>query len=59
MHIITHNLKKDMTYYFFMNTPMSAVERKININLNKNPDLINIFDRTIDHPMIRKFNSYN
>jgi len=37
-----------------MNTPMPMVERKININLN-NPDLINVFDRTIDHPMIRKF----
>ena len=35
MHINTHNLKKDMTYYFNMNTPMSAVERKININLKK------------------------
>ena len=55
-HIITHNLKKDMTYYFYMNTPMSAVERKINITLNKNPDLINLFDRTIDYPMNRKFN---
>ena len=54
-HRITHNLEKDMTYYFYMNSPMSSVERKININLNKNPDLINIFDRTIDHPMIRKF----
>ena len=54
MHIITHNLKKDTTYYFYMNTPMSAVEQKININLNKNPGLIKVFDRTIDHPMIRK-----
>ena len=55
MHIITHNLKKDMTYFMYMNCPMSAVERKININLNKNPDLINTFDGAIDHPMIRRF----
>ena len=34
---------------------MPAVERKIKPNLNKNPDLINVFDRTIDHPMIIKF----
>ena len=55
MHIFTHNLKTDMIYNFYMNTPMSAVERKTNINLNKNPNLKNVFDRTIDHPKIRKF----
>ena len=53
MEIITHNLKNDI--FFYMNTPMSAAERKLNIKLHKNPDLINVFDRTIDHPMIRKF----
>ena len=34
---------------------MTAIEKKINSNLNENPDLINVFDRTTDHPMIRKF----
>ena len=54
-HIITHNLRKDMTYHFYMSLPMSAVEQQINLILHKNPHLINSFCRTIDHPMIRKF----
>ena len=37
-----------------MTKPMTAIERKININLNKNPDLGNVFDRTIENPLIRK-----
>ena len=55
MFIITHNHRKDLTYSFYMSLPMCAVERRINILLHKNPDLINSFDRTIDHPLIRKF----
>jgi len=55
MHIITNNLEKDMTYFFYINNPMPMVERKINMNIAKNPHLINALDRSIDHPMIRKF----
>ena len=45
----------NMTYVNYMNLPMSMVERQINFNIAKNPHLINTLDRTINHPLIRKF----
>ena len=33
----------------------SMVERQINFNVAKNPDLINTLDRTKSHPLIRNY----
>ena len=33
---------------------MSMCERKINLNIAKNPELINLSDRNKNHPLIRK-----
>ena len=38
-----------------MNLPMSNVERRININIAKNPSLVNSFDRKKNHPLVRKY----
>ena len=38
-----------------MNLPMSMVERHINLNIAKNPDLISTLDRNKNHPLIRKY----
>ena len=44
-----------MTYEFFTNQPMSMCERKINMNIARNPHLINSLDRNKNHPLIRKY----
>ena len=45
----------NMTYDHYMNLPMSMAERQINFNIANNPPLINTFDRTKNHPLIRKY----
>ena len=45
----------DMTYDYYMNLPMSMVERQIIFNIAKNPHLINTLDRTKNHPLMRKY----
>ena len=45
MILKTINDRCNMTYEYYMNLPMSMVERRININFAKNPSLINSFDR--------------
>ena len=55
---MTINLINDrcnLTYDFYMNLPMSMVERQINFNIAKNPHLINTLDRTKNHPLLRNF----
>ena len=44
-----------MTYKYYMNLPMSMVERRINFIIAKHPHLINTLDRTKNHPLIRKY----
>ena len=44
-----------MTYIFHIKSPMSAVERKLNMNNDKIPCLINSLNRSINHPLIKKF----
>ena len=34
---------------------MSMIERRINIIIAKNPELINSLDRNKNHPLIRKY----
>ena len=45
----------NMTYKYYLNNPMPMVERRINFIINQNPELINIFDRNKNHPLIRKY----
>ena len=55
MILKTINDRCNMTYEYYMNLPMSMVERRININIAKNPSLINRFDRNKNHPLVRKY----
>ena len=43
-----------MTYEYYMNQRMHSVELGINMNIAKNPELINSLDRSKTHPLIRK-----
>ena len=45
----------NMTYEYYINQPMSMCQRKINMNIAKNPLLKNSLDRKQNHPLIRKF----
>ena len=53
MNINTKSDRCNMTYNRYMNNPMSMVERQINFNIAKNPNLFNTLDRTKNHPLIR------
>ena len=44
-----------MTYKYFINQPLQSVERGINMIIAKNPQLINLFNRNKNHPLIRKY----
>ena len=44
----------NMTYEHYMNQPMSLCEPKINLNIAKNPKLINSLDQDKNDPLIRK-----
>ena len=44
-----------MTYEYYINQPMSMCERKINMNIAKNPQSINLLNRNKNHPVIRKY----
>ena len=45
----------NMTNEQYINQPMSMCERKIKMNIAKNPGLINELDRIKKHPLIRKY----
>ena len=51
----TTSCKRNMTYENYINQPMSMLERRININIAKNPSLINLFERNKNHPLFRKY----
>ena len=55
MTINTINDICNITYENYMNNPMSMCERKINLKIAKNPQLINSLDRNKNHPFIRKY----
>ena len=44
-----------MSYKYYINQPMSMLERRINFIIARNPRLINSLDRTKNHPLIRKY----
>ena len=55
MIIKTISCKCNMSYKYYINHPMSMLERRINMIIAKNPQLINALDRTKKHPLIRKY----
>ena len=44
----------NMTYEYYINQPMNMCERKVNMNIARNPHLINSLDRNKNHPLITK-----
>ena len=44
-----------MTYKYYRNLPMTNLERRLNIIIAKNPQLINALDRKKNIPLIRKY----
>ena len=53
----TTNDRCNMSYNYYKNLPMRMVERRINMNIAKNPQLINSLDRNKNHPLIRKYSN--
>ena len=53
MIVPTISNRRDMTYKHYINQPMSMCERKINLNIARDPHLINSLDRNKNHPLIR------
>ena len=45
----------NMTDKYHMNQPMQSVERRMNLIIAKNPQLINLFTRNKNHPLIKKY----
>ena len=44
-----------VNYKYNLNQPMQLIERRLNKNTAKNPQLINALNRGKDHPLIRKY----
>ena len=44
-----------MTYECHINQPMSICERKLNMNIARNPHLMSSLDRNEIYPLIRKY----
>ena len=55
MIIKTITCKCNMSYKYYINHPMSMPERRINMIIAKNPQLIKSLDRNKNHPLIRKY----
>ena len=58
MSNITITKKLDMSYDFYIQHDLHAVEWKLNAMINKNKKLIKKFIRMWKHPLNRKFESY-
>ena len=55
MTIIIISDRCNMTYDNYVNQPMSMCERKIKMNIAKNPKLVNSLDRNKNHPLLREY----
>ena len=54
--IKTSSDRCNMTYKYYMNQPMPAIELKLNINIAKNPQLINSLDcKEYPEPLFKKY----
>ena len=55
MIIKTISCMCNMSYKYYINQPMSMLERWINMIIDKNPQLIKSLDRTKNHSLIRNY----
>ena len=55
MIIKSINCMCNMSYKYYINHPMSMLERRITFIIAKNPKLIKSLDRNKNHPLIRKY----
>ena len=55
MIIKTITCRCNMSYKHYIINPMSMLERRINMIIARNPQLLNASDRTKNHPLIRKY----
>ena len=55
MIIKTISCMCNMSYKYYINQPMSMLERRMNFIIAKKPKLINSLDRNKNHPLIRKY----
>ena len=55
MEISMISCRCNMTYKKYMNSPMSMLERRINMVIGKNPQLIKSLDIKENHPITRKY----
>ena len=49
------NDRFNKTYEYYINQPMSMCERKMNMNIARNPQFVNSLDRNKNHPLLRKY----
>ena len=54
MEIIMISCRCNMTYKYYMNTPMSMLERRIKMVITKNPQLIKSLNINENHPFTRQ-----
>ena len=57
MIIKTVSCMCNMSYKYYINQPMSMLERRINFIIARNPKLINCLNRNKNHPLIRKYSN--
>ena len=55
MEINTIICRCNMTYKYYMNNPMSMLERRINYIISRNPKSINCLNRNKNHLLIRNY----
>ena len=58
MYFITLARKRDMTYDFYIKHNISAFDRKLNVMINRDKNLINKFPQNWRHPINTKFGCY-
>ena len=57
MIIKTVSCMCNMSYKYYINQPMSMLERRINFIIARNPKLINCLNRNKNRPLIRKYSN--
>ena len=55
MNITTDSIRKNMSCEIYNNYLMQIVELKFNTTMDNNPHPITALDRSLYHPLIRKF----
>ena len=57
MTITTISKKRYITYDSYIKQPRQWVETNWNMLISKNPHLVNALERSINHPLIRKYSN--